>query len=48
MRSRSEKRVRRQVGGVVSSGLEKMRQLLLPMVAGMAAAKADLMEWVQG
>ncbi len=25
-----------------------MRQLLMPMVAGMAAAKADLMEWVQG
>jgi len=27
--------------------LERIRQLLLPMVSGMAAAKHDLMEWVQ-
>jgi hypothetical protein len=47
MRSRSEKRVRMQAG-VVSSGVERMRQLLMPMVAGMAPAKADPMEWVQG
>jgi hypothetical protein len=45
MRSRSEKRVRIQAG-VVSSGVERVRQLLMPMGAGMAAAKADLM--VQG
>lgn len=31
-----------------SSGLAKVGQLLMPMVAGMAAAKEDLMEWVQG
>jgi putative transposase len=48
MPSRTEKKVRTQEGGVVPSGVERVRQLLLPMVAGMAAAKADLMEWVQG
>jgi transposase-like protein len=47
MRSKSEKKVLTQ-GGVVPSGLEKVRQLLMPLVAGMAATKADLMEWVQG
>jgi hypothetical protein len=28
--------------------LERLRQLLLPMVAGMAATKQDLMDWVKG
>jgi putative transposase len=47
MGSKAEKKVLTQEG-VVPSGLERVRQLLMPMVAGMAAAKADLMEWVQG
>jgi transposase-like protein len=34
-------------GGGVAPGVEKVRQLLLGMVAGMAAAKQDLMLWVQ-
>jgi putative transposase len=48
MRSKAETGVPKQVAGeAVASGLEKVRQLLLPMVAGMAATKADLMEWVK-
>lgn len=47
MRSKAEKRVSRQgVGEGVSSGLDRVSQLLMPMVAGMAATKRDLMEWV--
>ena len=30
------------------SALARVRQLLMPMVAGMAASRTDLMEWVQG
>lgn len=48
MRSKAEKRGPRQVPGEgVVLGLEGIRQLLLPMVAGMAAAKQNLMEWVK-
>ncbi len=48
MRSKTEKRVSRQGAGEgVVSGLERIRQLLLPMVAGMAATKKDLMDWVK-
>jgi putative transposase len=45
MRSRAEKRDQKQAP--VLTALGKLRQLLMPMVAGMAAAKLDLMEWVQ-
>lgn len=45
MRSRAEKREQKQAP--VLTALGKLRQLLMPMVAGMAAAKQDLMEWVQ-
>ena len=47
MRRKAEKRVSRQVAGDVSvSGMDRIRQLLMPMVAGMAATKQDLMGWV--
>jgi transposase-like protein len=48
MRSKADNANRKQVpltGSVPA--LERIRQLLLPMVSGMAAAKQDLMEWVQ-
>ena len=45
MRSRAEKRDQKQAP--VLTALGNLRQLLMPMVAGMAAAKRDLMEWVQ-
>lgn len=45
MRSRAEKRDQKQAP--VLTALGNLRQLLMPMVAGMAAAKQDLMEWVQ-
>lgn len=45
MRSRAEKRDQKQAP--VLTALGNIRQLLMPMVAGMAAAKRDLMEWVQ-
>src|SRR6266700_1942922 len=48
MRSKAEKRVSKQgAGESVPSGLDRIRQLLLPMVAGMAATKKDLMDWVK-
>ena len=48
MKSKAEKRQRTQeAGGDRGAPLEKIRQLLLGMVAGMAAAKQDLMAWVQ-
>jgi putative transposase len=46
MKSKAEKRDRKQVTSV-GPALEKVQQLLLGMVAGMAAAKQDLLEWVQ-
>ena len=46
MKRRAENRQGTQVAGVVP-GVEKVRQLLLGMVAGMSAAKQDLMQWVQ-
>lgn len=45
MRSRAEKRDQKQAPVLTAQG--KLAQLLMPMVAGMAAAKQDLMEWVQ-
>jgi len=45
MRSRAEKRDQKQAP--VLTALGKLHQLLMPMVAGMAAAKQDLMAWVQ-
>jgi len=48
MKSRTEKRGRNQAGSAeTGTGIERVRQLLLGMVAGMAATKQDLMEWVQ-
>src|SRR6266699_913856 len=48
MRSKAEKRVSKQGAGEgVPSGRDRIRQLLLPMVAGMAATKKDLMDWVK-
>jgi len=46
MKSKAEKGPGAQ-GVNVGPAVEKVRQLLLGMVAGMAAAKQDLMEWVQ-
>ena len=46
MKRKAENRQGTQ-GGVVVPGVEKVRQLLLGMVAGMSAAKQDLMQWVQ-
>jgi len=45
MKRKPENRLGTQ-GGVVAP-VEKLRQLLLGMVAGMATAKQDLMQWVQ-
>lgn len=45
MRSRAEKRDGKQGAGL--AGLARVRQFLLPMVAGMAAARQDLLSWVQ-
>jgi putative transposase len=48
MRSKAEKGTKKQVVVTGSApALERICQLLLPMVSGMAAAKQDLMEWVQ-
>jgi hypothetical protein len=48
MRSKAEKGTKKQVVVTGSAPApERIRQLLLPMVSGMAAAKQDLMEWVQ-
>ncbi len=48
MRSKAEKGTKKQVVVTGSGpGLERVRQLLLPMVSAMAAAKQDLMAWVQ-
>ena len=44
MKSRSEKGQGTQVKGEVP--LERLRQLLLPMVAGISATKQHLVEWV--
>jgi putative transposase len=46
MKSKAEKGHGAQ-GVSVGPAVEKVRQLLLGMVAGMSAAKQDLMEWVQ-
>jgi len=45
MKIRAKKRVQEQA--LEPTALGKLRQLLMPMVAGMAAAKQDLMTWVQ-
>lgn len=45
MKSRAEKRGQKQEQAPTALG--RLRQLLMPMVAGMAAAKQDLMAWVQ-
>ena len=47
MRKRTEKRVENQVGGGTESGiLGRVGQILLPMVAGIEATKAELTSWV--
>jgi len=49
MKSKAEERDRTQEAGVgTGPAVERVRQLLLGMVAGMAATKHDLMAWVQG
>ena len=45
MKIRTRKRVEKQAPA--PAGLGELRQLLMPMVAGMAATKQDLMSWVQ-
>jgi hypothetical protein len=45
MKIRTRKRVQKQEPA--STALGRVRQLLMPMVAGMAATKKDLMSWVQ-
>jgi putative transposase len=45
MRSRAERRDGMQ--GAELFPLNRLRQVLLPMVAGMAAAKQDLLSWIQ-
>lgn len=46
MKSKAEKRQGTQEASM-GPAVDKVRQLLLGMVAGMAAAKQDLLEWVQ-
>ena len=47
MRKRTEKRVGKQVVGGPEAGiLERVGQILLPMVAGIAGTKAELTSWV--
>jgi putative transposase len=45
MKMRARNRVQKQE--LAPTALGKLRQLLMPMVAGMAATKKDLMSWVQ-
>lgn len=47
MKSRSKKGTPEQVGSTVLP-LERLRQMLLPMVAGISATKGHLVEWVHG
>jgi len=47
MKSKAENRPRKQEAAAgTGPALERVRQLLLGMVAGMTATKHDLMEWV--
>ena len=47
MSKKSKNGTRKQVAGGLDSGVERrMGQMLLPMVAGIAATKADLTSWV--
>jgi hypothetical protein len=47
MRRKSENEVRKQtVRGAEAGILGRVRQLLLPMVAGIASTKAELTSWV--
>lgn len=47
MRKKSKNGTRKQVVGGLASGVERrVSQMLLPMVAGIAATKADLTSWV--
>ena len=47
MSKKSKKQVRKQVPSSAESGLvPRVRQMLLPMIAGIAATKADLTSWV--
>lgn len=47
MSNKSKKRVRNQVPSTVEAGLlPRLRQMLLPMIAGISATKADLTSWV--
>jgi hypothetical protein len=47
MKSRSEKGTPEQAG-TDGLPLERLRQLLLPMVAGISATKEHLVDWVYG
>ncbi len=48
MSKKSKNGTRKQVAGGLDSGVERrVGQMLLPMVAGIAATKADLTSWVQ-
>lgn len=47
MSKKSKNGTRKQIVGGLDSGIElRVRQMLLPMVAGIAATKADLTSWV--
>ena len=46
MRRKSKKRVRKQTHSPTGEVVGQVGQILLPMIAGIAATKADLMEWV--
>ena len=47
MSKKSKKQVRKQVPSSAESGLvPRVRQMLLPMIAGIAATKVDLTSWV--
>jgi len=47
MSKKSNKQVRKQVPSSAESGLvPRVGQMLLPMIAGIAATKADLTNWV--
>ncbi len=46
MSRRTEKRRRTQAGSGEKSALDKLRELMVPMVAGLAATKQELVRWV--
>ena len=46
MRRKSKKPVRKQTHSPTGKVVGQVGQILLPMIAGIAATKADLTEWV--